>query len=114
TSHAGDLLAEPQDVRTASGTPYKVFTPFWNGLRQYPVRPLLPEPDAVTASAEAPASDSLDEWQLLPTRPDWAAGLRETWRPGEAAALERLEEFAGELDGYGDRDLPAVDATSRL
>lgn len=113
-SYAGDVLAEPQHVRTASGTPYKVFTPFWNGLRDYPVRPLLPEPGAVAAPAEAPASDELDAWELLPSRPDWAAGLRETWTPGEQAALERLEEFAHEIDGYGDRDLPAIDATSHL
>ncbi len=113
-SHPGDVLAEPQDVRTASGTPYKVFTPFWNGLRHYPVRPPLPRPEPVARPADAPTSDELDTWRLLPTRPNWAGGLRETWTPGETAALARLEEFAGELEGYRDRDLPAVDATSRL
>ncbi|WP_166866837.1 deoxyribodipyrimidine photo-lyase [Salinibacterium sp. ZJ70] len=114
TSHPGDVLAEPQDVRTASGTPYKVFTPFWNGLRHYPVRSPLPRPEPVTASADAPAGDELDAWKLLPARPDWAEGLRETWTPGEVAAQGRLEEFADEVDGYRDRDLPAIDATSRL
>ena len=113
-SFAGDVLAEPQDVRTASGTPYRVFTPFWNTLRGYPVAPPLPAPDALRGLSQAPVGDTLDDWQLLPRDPDWAGGLRETWTPGEAAALARLEEFAGELDGYADRDLPAVDATSRL
>lgn len=113
-SHPGDVLAEPQHVRTASGTPYKVFTPFWNGLREYPVRPPLPRPDAVAHPAEAPAGDELDAWGLLPTRPDWAAGLRATWTPGEEAALARLEEFADGIADYRDRDLPAADATSRL
>lgn len=113
-SYPGDVLAEPQDVRTAAGTPYRVFTPFWNGLRQHPVTPPLPAPDAAAGSVDAPAGDELDTWGFLPRDPDWAGGLRATWTPGEAAAAERLEAFAGELDGYADRDLPAVDATSRL
>ena len=112
-SFVGDVLAEPQEVHTASGTPYRVFTPFWNTLRGYPVAAPLPEPDAVRGGA-APPSDALDDWRLLPRDPDWAGGLRAAWTPGELAALARLEVFAGELDGYADRDLPAVDATSRL
>lgn len=113
-SFAGDVLAEPQDVRTASGTPYRVFTPFWNTLRGYPVASPLPEPDAVGAPVEAPPSEVLDDWLLLPRDPDWAGGIRAAWTPGEDAARARLEEFADELDGYAGRDLPAVDATSRL
>ncbi|MCS0499771.1 cryptochrome/photolyase family protein [Protaetiibacter mangrovi] len=112
-SFPGDVLAEPQDVRTGSGTPYRVFTPFWNGLRDRPVASPLPAPDALTG-ADAPGGDALEAWGLLPTRPDWSGGLRAAWAPGEAAALARLEEFAGELDGYAERDLPAVDASSRL
>lgn len=113
-SFPGDVLAEPQDVRTQSGTPYRVFTPFWNALREREVTPPLPAPDAVATRADAPESEALDDWGLLPHHPDWAGGLRVTWTPGEAAARERLEAFAEELDGYADRDLPAVDATSRL
>lgn len=113
-SFAGDVLAEPQDVRTASGTPYRVFTPFWNNLRGYPVASPLPEPDAAVRAGEAPASDALGDWLLLPQDPDWAGGLRAAWTPGEDAARERLEEFAGGLDAYAERDLPAIDATSRL
>ncbi len=110
----GDVLAEPQDVRTASGTAYKVFTPFWNSLRGYPVASPLPAPDGIRGASDAPDSDELDAWGLLPHAPDWAGGLRATWTPGEAAARERLDAFAQELAGYADRDLPAVDATSRL
>lgn len=113
-SFAGDVLAEPQEVRTASGTPYRVFTPFWNTLRGYPVASPLPEPEAATGRVSAPQSDALADWRLLPREPDWAGGLRTTWTPGEDAAQHRLGKFAGELDGYEDRDLPAVDATSRL
>jgi len=60
-------------------------------------------------------SDDLDDWALLPTRPDWAGGLRETWTPGEASAHERLEAFIDDgLPLYHRRDEPGVEATSRL
>jgi deoxyribodipyrimidine photo-lyase len=48
--------------------------------------------------------------------PSWAAGFGNEWRPGEAAARERLERFVdGHLAGYDEhRDRPGLDATSRL
>jgi deoxyribodipyrimidine photo-lyase len=62
------------------------------------------------------ASDPLSSWRLLPTKPDWAGGLRATWQPGEKGARERLAAF---LDGaIGDyavmRDRPDRAGTSRL
>ena len=33
-------------------------------------------------------SDALKEWSLLSTKPDWAGGLREIWRPGEQGAAD--------------------------
>jgi deoxyribodipyrimidine photo-lyase len=53
---------------------------------------------------------------LLPTNPDWAAGIRATWTPGEKPAQARLERFvADQIDQYATRrDRPAADATSRL
>jgi len=114
-SFAGDVLAEPQEVHTASGTPYRVFTPFWNTLRGHPVASPLPAPDAATGGTVAhPDGYALDDLLLLPREPDWAGGLRAAWTPGEHAARERLTRFAAELGDYSDRDLPAVDATSHL
>ena len=61
------------------------------------------------------ASDDLDDWALLPTKPDWAGGLRDRWEPGEASAHRTLEQFVhGDLADYGDRDFPAHDTTSHL
>ena len=58
----------------------------------------------------------MNEWRLLPTRPDWAGGLRETWRPGERDAQSRLYDFIdGNLSRYhSDRDRPEPAATSCL
>lgn len=113
TSFAANVLAEPWQVQTEQGTPYQVYTPFWRALQQRPIREPLPAPEALEP---APADgDALDDWQLLPTRPDWAAGLRAAWTPGERDAHRRLDDFArGILQHYDRRDHPAEEVTSRL
>ena len=111
-SFQANLLFEPWTVTTAQGEPYRVFTPFWRAALEQPVREPLPVPTVEWGHA---ASERLDDWALLPTRPDWAAGLRETWTPGERGAHERLEAFVERgLADYHRRDEPGVDATSRL
>jgi deoxyribodipyrimidine photo-lyase len=118
-SFAATLLVEPWTVATAEGNPYRVFTPFWRAAQERPVRELVAAPREIPAPTSGPAAhltgEELGDWQLLPTRPDWAGGLREAWTPGEASAHRRLEEFATtQLADYHRRDEPAVDATSRL
>jgi len=117
TSFAGSLLYEPWTVRTGAGTPYGVFTPFWNACRQLPApRAPIPEPRELRGPRRHPASDGLAEWELLPTSPDWASGLRERWEPGERAAKARLREFLADdaADYDRARDEPAAGATSLL
>lgn len=110
--HAG-LLAEPWTVTTGDGGPYRVFTPFWRAVSARPVRAPLPAPTRQDW-ASAPG-DRLEDWALLPMRPDWAGGLRDAWHPGEAGAHDRLEHFVAQgLALYHRRDEPAVPATSRL
>lgn len=113
-SFQGSLLFEPWTIRTGGGTPYGVFTPFWKAcLNSGEPREPLAAPD--TLDAHPVPSDELDDWELLPTRPDWAGGLRETWTPGSAGAHERLEEFADTvLADYHRRDEPGIQATSML
>jgi deoxyribodipyrimidine photo-lyase len=109
------LLVEPDQIATAQGGPYKVFTPFWRKLRTLvaPVPPMA-APKRVPA-AEVRGGMALDDLQLLPCVA-WDAGLRASWQPGEAGAQERLAEFVADaLPVYRDgRDRPGIDATSRL
>jgi deoxyribodipyrimidine photo-lyase len=116
-SFAGQLLHEPSKLMTGGGTPYRVYTPFWRALegRGEPPEP-LEAPDTIEAPDEWPKSDALPDWQLLPTRPNWALPFSEVWTPGEASARERLDDFVDEaLTGYkADRDFPAKPATSML
>ncbi|UPL15680.1 cryptochrome/photolyase family protein [Microbacterium galbinum] len=116
-SFAGSLLHEPWTVTTGAGTHFSVFTPFWRACLSLPAPRLpLPEPREIDGIPSAPASDDLDDWALLPTRPDWAEGLRETWEPGEPAARRRLRSFLDEDLGSYDRarDEPSAGATSLL
>ncbi|KAF2415564.1 deoxyribodipyrimidine photo-lyase [Microbacterium sp. B35-30] len=117
SSFAGSLLFEPWTVRTGAGTPFSVFTPFWRACLALPApRAPLPEPREVGGPLRGPASESLDEWALLPTRPDWASGLREAWEPGEPAAHRRLHEFLHDDLAQYDRarDELSAGATSLL
>lgn len=116
-SFAASLLFEPWTITTGAGTHFSVYSPFWRAcLAQAAPRAPLAEPREVPGPATYPASDDLADWTLLPTAPDWAQGLRDTWEPGEPAAQRRLREFLDEDLGHYDdaRDRPAAGATSML
>ncbi|MFC4352698.1 cryptochrome/photolyase family protein [Fodinicurvata halophila] len=109
------LLFEPWTVATGSGTPFKVYTPFWKAVRDREVPRPEQAPEHVPGRANV-TTERLEDWGLRPTRPDWAGGLRDSWRPGEVAARERLSDFLDHgLADYGRlRDRPDRAATSRL
>jgi len=112
----GDLLAEPSTIRNKQGSGLRVFTPFWNRVRNGGDLPApLPRPKRLHSPAGL-ASDDLAQWHLEPQHPDWAEGLRATWAPGEAAAQARLADFLeGDIVGYATaRDRPDRDRTSHL
>lgn len=115
-SFNGSLIVEPWDIATKQGNPYKVFTPFWRSLKadHAPAAP-AGRPDAM-AFADPPRSDALEDWGLLPGKPDWAGGLRDSWTPGESAAQGRLGAFIkSRMDAYDEaRDIPATKGTSGL
>ncbi|PZF58644.1 deoxyribodipyrimidine photo-lyase [Curtobacterium sp. MCBD17_034] len=114
-SAAAALLWEPWTLATGQGQPYRVFSPFWRAAQAMPTpREPLPRPVTVPAGPSV-ASDALDDWGLLPTRPDWAGGLRATWTPGEAGAAARFRHFLEHgLEDYDQRDQPSADAASGL
>tara|TARA_R110000824_G_scaffold118960_18_gene272480 strand:+ start:1781 stop:3217 length:1437 start_codon:yes stop_codon:yes gene_type:complete len=116
-SFNGSMLAEPWALQTISGTPYKVFTPFWRALSGHaPFAFPLAAPQAIQGGDKNLPSDDLSSWQLQPVAPDWAAGLRAAWVPGEKSAALRLSDFLDVDVAYykSARDFIAQDATSRL
>lgn len=115
-SFNGGLLAEPWTLKTQSGDPYKVFTPFWKALRDRLDGLETSPPPSQIAGFKLAGGERLDDWALLPRSPDWAGGLRSTWTPGEAAARARLASFIGQgmTDYADDRNRPDRNGTSML
>ena len=113
----GRLLREPEEMRTAGGGVYRIYTPFAKAFSKdfVPPKP-LPAPRAIEALSMPIKSDRLADWALHPEKPDWSTGLAVEWTPGEAGAHRRLAAFSeAALDTYAhDRDYPAKQGTSRL
>ncbi len=109
------LLHEPGTIRTRSGGPVCVFTPFWRAARPDVLPPPRPAPDRINGFDDV-SGEALDSWSLEPAKPDWAGGLRATWTRGEHGAQDRLKAFVDDaLPAYASsRDRPDRDITSRL
>ena len=118
-SFNSQLLIEPSRVLTKQGTPFKVFTPFWRHCRQFLKSQNSEESinfKTQSVSLVECGSSKLDDYNLLPTRPNWASQFSEYWQPGENSAHKRFESFLNaNVDDYGKgRDFPALAKTSRL
>lgn len=113
-SYNGSLLHEPWDILNKQGTYFKVFTPFWKTccLTSVDTR-ILPKPKIKQKIVVA--GDAIDDWNLLPTKPDWSTGFKQ-WHPGELQAQKQLNDFITErLQQYSHgRDFPALHTNSRL
>ncbi len=113
--HRTTTLFDLDTIRTKTGGIYGVYTPFANACRTrgHPEPPLAAP--ASIRSLPVP-SDDLSAWDLLPTKPDWSAGFRETWQVGEDAAHTRLAAFlAKAVHGYDTgRNLPGEPGTSMI
>ena len=112
--YPGTLLHEPGAVLTQGGDPFKVFTPFWRACLRNPVSEPLAVPEL--NFHKSLSSEALDDWNLLPKRPDWASHWSDLWSPGEAGAARQLEAFLADSAAHYTtrRDLPAVKGTSKL
>ncbi|OEC98810.1 MULTISPECIES: deoxyribodipyrimidine photo-lyase [unclassified Rhizobium] len=116
-SFAGQLLHEPTRLRTGAGDHYKTYTPFWRAFEQSGEPPFpIDAPAMLLAPGRWPQSDTLASWSMLPTKPNWASEFPDIWKPGEAAAQEKLKDFIdGAIDDYAvGRDFPDRPATSLL
>ena len=112
----GETLLPPGSLRTTSGSPYSVFTPFARAFRRQRLGPPLPAPAALPP---LPGEIDADPLGRAPLPELGALGL--THNPalpsgGEPAALQRLGLFvAGPARRYHTlRDQLGAEGTSRL
>jgi deoxyribodipyrimidine photo-lyase len=111
----GNLLHEPFEVKTKTGGPFKVYTPFWRACRARGAPPPQRAPKVEVETSKL-KGDTLASWTLLPTKPNWAADWEKYWTPGEAGAQKRLDAFVrADLKDYATaRDRMAGRNTSLL
>lgn len=117
-SFNGNLLFEPWEIKNQQGNFFKVFTPFWKHCLQQYIPPFAPKKHAFAHNMQNPLHLSgevtLNDLKLLPTYPNWAHSFH--WKPGENAALQRLDKFLEDAvsDYKEHRDFMAKPATSLL
>ena len=112
----GSLLWEPWKILNQSGTPYKVFTPFYRKGCLNADSPRIPEakPKKINVVTLNDGFD-VESLELMP-KIEWYKTMEKTWSPGEEGAIKKLDRF---LDGpvkfyKTDRDFPGIKGTSRL
>ncbi len=102
------VVDEPAAIRSGSGTPYTVFTPFHRRWLREPRRAVMGAPEGLPPVPAELTSDGLPQLGELP---DGGA-----FTPGETAARQRMLEWAGHgASGYVElHDAVAEPGTSRL
>ena len=111
-THEGSLVATPGAVLTASGEPYRVFTPFYRAwLRRIETGAPLPAPGSIAAPEVWPksAGRGAEESGGPPL-------LGSRFEPRATGALRNLARFTAEaLDEYpSGQDFPAQRGTSEI
>jgi len=119
-SFNASLIFEPWQVSTQAGGPFKVYSAFWRACLKESV-PAATKAPAIEWQTHRNTGDRLADWNLLPTRPNWAASFEDAnwedkWQPGEVGAQTRFGAFLESgLDGYSTlRDRPDRPNVSRL
>ena len=79
-SYRANLLSEPWTVEKKTGGYYKVFTPYWRAAQEsLDTSEPLAGPKALKAFGGDIESERLEDWNLLPSGPDWASKVAPHW-----------------------------------
>ena len=115
-SFGGHLMFEPWTVETKTGGFYKVYTPFWNAVKNTGVDAPRAAPKNIPAPQSWPATDRLSDWQMGAAMNRGAAVVRPFQLVGEQAAQNRLAHFCDKIiaDYKALRDFPGEDGTSLM
>jgi len=119
-------VVEPGTMLTGTGTPMKVFTPFFKAwLERLKDEPELldtnPPPAANPSSAKKELKDLFDTPAPEPAKDKLFESeedkkrIRKLWPAGHAAGAKRMDAFLKQIDHYAaTRSNPAANSTSRM
>jgi len=109
--HRGITMRRIGELLTTTGTPYLVFTPYWNRFAATP----LPDPLPALKTVTNPLTCGITDVGELPQPDVFASGSApERERGGETAARTAADTFFAASPEPVLRDIPAVVGTSRL
>lgn len=111
----GNLLFDPLEITNKSGSPFKVFTPFWKHCSTCDIKQPISAKAAQSPPLNSPVpSARLSDLTLLP-KIGWTEGIEEFWKPTRAGGLDLLRKAVAKASHYqSSRDIPSEDGTSRL
>jgi len=119
-SFDSSLFFPPGSLLNNQQLPYRVFTPFYKKIRPQLSLANFSEDSpgtrlAALGSVTSGSGQTLDSLALLDAN-NWHQKLASHWCPGEERAYDLLDRFIDDAVDHYDvkRDLPAVEATSRL
>lgn len=112
---AGSLLHEPEAIQTQQGNYFKVFTPFYRHCKTHLIQP--PHPlKKIQLTNQTIHSEDINNWNLLPKTPNWAASFTQQWQPGANGGHQQLQTAIDNIIAHykNHRDIPSLDGTSQL
>ena len=103
-SYRANLLSKPWTVKTKTDNYYKVFTPYWRAAQdRLDTSDPIAAPKSVKTFEGDIKSEALEDWNLLPSAPDWAAKMAPHWTIGSAGAAKALADFVdGPVSDYSE------------
>lgn len=106
------LLVHPNDLKSGSNTPYKVFTPFWRTLSQAKIV----KPETYRLKPEHFVQNGFQSERPSVRMFKWQKKIALHWQFGEAVAQTKLDTFLSTtVSNYATaRDIPSVQGTSRI
>tara|TARA_B100000989_G_C19518662_1_gene462982 strand:+ start:98 stop:1495 length:1398 start_codon:yes stop_codon:yes gene_type:complete len=113
----GNILNEPDEVKKADGTPFKVFTPYWRAAEKFYIEK-IPSKEKIISKCKKKVSffnSTVNEKEINPDK-KWFKKFENYWRPSEEHAAKELKNFIdNKIKKYSEaRNFPNILGTSRL
>ena len=115
-TYNGNYFLSPGTVKNSSGSPFKVFTPFWkNCLSKLDFNKITPKPKLLRSANDKLVYNSLEDLNLT-GKAKWEEKIALSWNQSEADSHEILTSFLRKShDDYNvNRNLPSLNGTSTL